>query len=218
MKSRIVGAVLAIAAASLCAQSSAAVAAHGDWILRGGMGYVAPIDDNLRNSLGPGMDVQVDESLSATVEAAYLFTDHWAVELLAAWPFMHEVEIDGVGNVARAEHLPPTLSLQYHFHPDAHVRPYVGLGLNYTTFTHVEERGPIGDGFELQLDDSWGVAAQVGMDISARDKWFTNIGVRWIDIDTDAELNGTNLGEVEIDPFVYQLQIGYRFTRRTAAL
>lgn len=217
MKSRAMGLGLAIAAAGLCAQPLVASAAQGDWLVRGGVGYVDPIDDNLEDALGEGLDVQVDEGVSATVEAAYMFADHWAVELLAAWPFMHDISIDGVGKVAEAEHLPPTLSLQYHFIPEGRFRPYVGAGLNYTTFTHVEEKGAIEDGYDLKLDDSWGVAAQVGMDITLKDNWFANVAVRWIDIDTDAELNGDKLGEVEIDPFIYQLQIGYRFGRPAPA-
>jgi outer membrane protein len=221
MKSKVMGVGLAIAAAGLCAQPLVANAAQGDWIVRGGIGYVDPKDDNLENVLGPGADIQVDEGVSATVEAAYMFADHWAVELLAAWPFAHDIKIDGVGRVAEVEHLPPTLSLQYHFLTEGRYRPYVGVGVNYTTFFNVEEQGAIADGYNLELDDSWGAAAQVGLDIELRDNWFANVGVRWIDIDTDAELSGPeingDLGEVEIDPFVYQLQIGYRFAKAKPA-
>jgi len=208
---------IALAAVGVAAQPLVSNAAQGDWLVRGGVGYVVPKDDNLENALGPGIDINVDEGVSATVEAAYMMTDHWAVELLAAYPFSHEVKLSGTGDpavdgkIATVDHLPPTLSLQYHFIPEGKYRPYVGAGLNYTTFTKEHESGALRDGVRLELDDSWGLALQAGLDIQLRDNWFGNVGVRWIDIDSDAEVNGQGLGEVEIDPFVYQLQLGYRF-------
>ena len=196
-------------------QSPPTVAAQGDWIVRGGAGYVDPKSDNLE--LAPGVDVQVDEGISATIEGTYMFADKWGIELLAAWPFKHDVEIDGLGEVAKVEHLPPTLSLQYHFNPEGKFRPYVGVGLNYTTFLDEDTKGALA-GSDLDLDDSWGVAAQVGADIAMSGNWFANVGVRWIDIDSDADLDGAGIGKVEIDPFVYQLQIGYRFRRAAPAV
>jgi outer membrane protein OmpA-like peptidoglycan-associated protein len=38
--------------------------------------------------------------------------------------------------------------------------------------------------------------------------------VRYIDIDSDASLDGDSLGTIEIDPFVYQAQVGYRFGKK----
>ena len=66
-------------------------------------------------------------------------------------------------------------------------------------------------GTDLSLDDSWGLAGQVGVDYGLSEKWFLNAAVRYIDIDSDATLDGADIGTVEIDPFVYQLQVGYRF-------
>jgi outer membrane protein len=63
----------------------------------------------------------------------------------------------------------------------------------------------------LKLDDSFGVAAQLGADFDVSDTMFVNFDVRWIDINTDAELDGVALEEVEIDPMVYSLTIGWKF-------
>jgi outer membrane protein len=158
--------------------------------------------------------LQVDNGTSATIEATYMFADHLGVELLAAWPFTHDVGIDGVsGDVAQVEHLPPTLSLQYHFNPEGRFRPYVGAGLNYTFFFNEETKGAL-DGTDLNLDDSWGWAGQVGTDIGINENWFVNLAVRYIDIDSDASLDGDSLGTIEIDPFVYEAQVGYRFGKK----
>ena len=39
-------------------------------------------------------------------------------------------------------HPPPTVSVQWHFNPGGKVNPFVGLGLNYTTFFSVRRRVP----------------------------------------------------------------------------
>jgi len=216
MKSRSLQLAVALAVAGLSAQP--ALAAAGDWIIRAGVGVVDPKSDNL--DLGGGDNLEVDDGTSLTIEGTYMFADHWGVELLAAWPFTHDfaIEAGGQENVAgEVNHLPPTLSLQYHFNPEGTVRPYVGAGVNYTMFSEENTEGPLA-GTSLDLDDSWGLALQLGVDVSLTKNWFVNAGLRWIDIDSDAEITGLsgpgvvdNLGEVEIDPFVYQLQLGYRF-------
>lgn len=211
MKSNALRLGIALAAAGLCLQPLTATAAKGDWLLRGGIGIVDPKSDNL--TLSPEQEIQVDTGTSLTIEGTYMFLDNWGVELLAAYPFTHDVDIDGaegVGNIAEVDHLPPTLSLQYHFNPDGKFRPYIGAGLNYTTFFNEDTKGALA-GADLELDDSWGAAGQVGADVTLSGNWFLNLVVRYIDIDSDAKLNGADLGTVEIDPFVYQAQVGYRF-------
>ena len=47
------------------------------------------------------------------------------------------------GTVASVKHLPPTISLQYHFSPDARFRPYVGVGLNVTEFFEEDTKGAL---------------------------------------------------------------------------
>lgn len=205
---------LALALAGLCAQPLAASAAQGDWLFRAGLGIVDPKSDNLELELDT--NVQVKSGSSATIEAVYMFADNWGVELLAAYPFRHDVKIDGLGKVGNVRHMPPTLSLQYHFRPEARIRPYVGAGINYTTFSREKTAGALA-GSELDLDDSWGAAVQVGTDIGLNENWFLNLGLRWIDIDSKAELDGDRIGTIKIDPLVYQAQFGYRFGRKAPA-
>ena len=195
---------LALVAAGLCAQP--ALAAKGDWLLRAGVGVVDPKGNNLTTPLG---EVEVDSGTSLTIEGTYMFTDNLGVELLASWPFSHDINLDGT-KIGETKHLPPTVSVQYHFNPAGQFRPYVGVGINYTNFFDEDTTGPLA-GDSLKLDDSWGLAAQAGIDIGITDRWFGNFVVRYADIDTDAKVNGVDLGTVEIDPWVYQAQIGYRF-------
>src|SRR5690606_18520805 len=112
--------------------------------------------------------------------------------------------------VGETKHLPPTVSLQYHFAPAAKFRPYVGVGVNYTLFFSEDTQGALA-GSKLELDPSFGLAAQLGADIALNDDWFVNLDLRWVDIDTDATLDGASLGSVAIDPVVFGLSIGRRF-------
>jgi outer membrane protein len=43
------------------------------------------------------------------------------------------------------------------------------------------------------------------------EKWLFSLNTRYIDIETDATLDGADLGTVEIDPWVYGLHLGFKF-------
>ncbi len=55
------------------------------------------------------------------------------------------------------------------------------------------------------------MAAQLGADWVLNDRWLLNFDLRWINIETDAKLAGETIGTVEIDPWVYSINVGYRF-------
>src|SRR5690606_30547831 len=120
------------------------------------------------------------------------------VEVLGALPFQHDVRLDGA-KAASVKQLPPTVSLQWHFLPDGRIDPFVGLGLNYTRFFSIDEKGPLA-GTRLDLDDSWGMAAHAGVAFALADRWSLTTDVRWIRIRTDAKVDGAKVGTVDIDP------------------
>lgn len=201
MKSTFTKGILALA---LLGASSAALAHEkGDWLLRVGGGSVDPKSNN-------GDVVDVDNGTSATISLGYMITEHWAVDVLAAWPFKHNINLKDGTRVASTKQLPPTVLMQYHFLPNADFQPYIGLGVNFTTFFDTDTTGPLA-GTSLKLKDSWGLAGQVGLDWMWGDKWFFNLDAKYIDIETDAILDGVFLEKVEIDPMVYTASVGYRF-------
>lgn len=122
-----------------------------------------------------------------------------------------------MGKLGNTKHLPPTLSANYYINDTGLAfQPYVGVGLNYTIFFDESFTDSNADaGFsKLKLDNSFGLSAQLGTDYIIDENWLVNGSVRWIDIDTQAnfELNGSvSKVDVNIDPLVYTLSIGYRF-------
>jgi outer membrane protein len=207
-----------LVATALLAGATAPAQAYdaGDWIIRAGVGVVDPKSDNLVDSDGVDtIKVQVDSGTSLTLSGTYMFTRNWAFDILAAYPFSHDINVELNGESAKlgsTDQLPPTFSIQYHFMPDGKIQPYAGLGFNWTTFFNTDTESAFSDlGVSLELDDSFGVAAQLGADWLLNDSWLLNFDLRWINIETDAKDSGETIGTVEIDPWVYSINVGYRF-------
>ncbi|MDN3552014.1 OmpW family outer membrane protein [Halomonas almeriensis] len=182
----------------------------GDIYTRIGVAKVDPKDDNGNfNAIGVS-EVDVDAERGVAFTLGYRFMDQLGVELLAAAPFEHDIALDGA-EVASTKHLPPTLTLQYYpmGGSDSPVQPYAGLGVNYTTFSDEAVAGG-----RLELDDSWGLAAQLGVDLLIDDHWALNAAAWYLDIDSDATatIGGNSYDtKVNIDPLVVMGGISYRF-------
>lgn len=188
---------LALGAAAMPAFAQSA----GDWTLGVGVHAVDPKSDN--GSLVDGaLKVDVDTDVKPTLTFEYFVRDNLGIEVIAAWPFEHDISIDGLGTVGSTKQLPPTVSLQYHFNSKSKVSPFIGAGVNYTTFFSEDTRGAL-EGSRLKLDDSWGLAAHAGIDFAVGERSAIRVDARWIDIDTDVKLDGAGIGTVNIDPIVY---------------
>lgn len=188
---------LALLAGPALAQS------QGDWTFGIGVGYVDPKSDN-GDLAGLEADVDADESFVFTAE--YFIRDNLGIELLAATPFEHDIDLEGGIDAGSTKHLPPTLSLNYHFPTNSPWKPYVGAGINYTAF--FEEDSDLG---KLELDDSWGYALQAGIDYQFNDTGAVRFNVRYIDIESDVELDGQDIGTAEIDPVIWTIAYVFSF-------
>ncbi|MDT8311762.1 MAG: OmpW family protein [Methylophaga sp.] len=198
----------------------------GDWLVRGRVINVSPNDSSGTLSLN-GTDtglkgVKVDSDTVPELDITYMLTPYWGVELILGYS-EHTVKGEKswavLGDVIDTKVLPPTLTLQYHFRPNADIRPYVGAGVNYTYF--FDEKVPSSSllsspGDKVSLDSSWGWALQAGVDIAINQDWFVNVDMKYLDIDTTASFKnvlGNNSAKIDadIDPFVYGIGIGRRF-------
>lgn len=190
----------------------------GDWIIRGGAGMVDPESIALTDTVDD-VRIVVDDSTSLVLSGTYMFSPNWGFDILAAWPFSHDISIgDAVGGstlkFAETKHLPPTFSFQYHFAPEATFMPYAGLGLNYTTFFSEEIDQTVLPGISMSIDDSFGLAAQLGADIMLNDSWLLNIDIRYVNIEPDVTLSDGVDAEtvgIEINPMVYSVSFGFVF-------
>ncbi|MBL3556154.1 MULTISPECIES: OmpW/AlkL family protein [Marinobacter] len=213
---------LGVLAAAVMAIAPAAQAFEaGDFIVRAGAVHVAPDDSSDvltvggAEALGSDARVGVDANSQLGIRATYMFTSNLGVGLLAATPFKHNItgegDISSLGKVAETKHLPPTLTLQYFpMHSTAALQPYVGVGVNYTTFFEEKTSGAL-EGLDIELDDSVGVAAEIGLDYMLSEQFGLNAAIWWADIDTEAEVETLDTFDVEIDPMVYMVGFTYKF-------
>ncbi|WP_369989412.1 OmpW family protein [Pseudomonas xanthosomatis] len=220
--------------ASLVALALAAPVAHahqaGDFILRAGAITTAPNEDSgeikLDGAKASGTKATLDSDTQLGLAFAYMLTDHIGLELLAATPFKHTVGVKGLGpgldgKLADIKQLPPTLSLQYYpMEPSSKFQPYAGVGINYTLFFDEDlSSNRKAQGFSnMKLQDSVGIAGQLGMDYMLTENLLVNAAVWYVDIDTKATIDGPSaLGvgktkvDVDVDPWVYMVGIGYKF-------
>ena len=200
--------LVAVGIAAALALPSAAGAAQGDWFFRAGVHNVAPKSDNGRLA-GGALRADIGDDIKPTLVLGHMLTEHWAIELLASLPFEHDVRLNGA-HAGSFKHLPPTLSLDYYFAPDARVSPFLGAGINYTWTYSESESGPLA-GTRLKIGNSVGLAVHGGLAFRAAERWDIVADVRWIDIDADVSVDGAGVGTVAVDPLVYGLYASYRF-------
>ncbi|GIU04580.1 outer membrane protein OmpW [Shewanella morhuae] len=209
--------VSAVVAASLLAIGfSASVSAHqaGDIIVRAGVAVVAP-NESSQDVAGNGEFI-INNNTQLGLNFGYMLTDNLGIELLAATPFSHDVSLKGVGKIADTKQLPPTLVAQYYFgDAQSALRPYIGVGVNYTNFYDSEFTNDLNGALtDLSLSNSWGVAGQVGLDYQLSKNWLVNASVWYMQISTDVKFNLAEAPvkiETDIDPWVYMVSVGYTF-------
>jgi outer membrane protein len=219
-----------VLAATLALMSVNALAVEkGDWLLHIRAINVAPNDDSslirVDGAALAGTGVSVNDNPSLDISLGYMFTDNWAVELLADLSSPHTVSAQGLAGVGVPDGtdvvdtnvLPPTVFLQYQFNPKGKVRPYMGVGLNYTLFFNddlTNAAQTVLGASNLDLDSSVGAAAQFGIDWEMQNNWSFNVDVKYIQIDTEATFD-TALGrasvDVDINPTVFGIGFGKTF-------
>ncbi|RVV98940.1 OmpW family protein [Mesobaculum littorinae] len=202
LRALLLSASAGLALAGMGAATAASAQQAGDFTFGVGLGLVTPKDDNGTLSAG---DLTLGDDTQITLTLEYLLTDNLGLELLAATPFTHDIKLNGA-KVGEVEHLPPTVTLNYYFRNDSKFTPFVGAGVNFTTALDVDS--PLGD---LDLQDSWGLAAHLGLDYALSENNALRTDLRWMDIDMDTSLNGAGLGTAEVDPLVLGVSFVHRF-------
>ena len=193
---------LALSTALVALAAPTLAQSQGDWTVGVGVGYLEPKSDN---GTVAGANLAIDDDTRPIFTVEYFIQDNLGIELLAATPFEHDLALNG-GDIGSAKHLPPTLSLNYHFPTQSAWTPYLGAGINYTNF--FEESSPLGD---LAIDSSWGLSLQAGVDYAVSDQGSIRLNVRWFDIDSDVHLDGAYIGKAAVDPWLVGVSYVHKF-------
>ena len=192
-------ALAAAAALTLATLPAAHAQDSGDWIVRARALHLDSADKD-----NTGLDLSLKNKTFPEVDITYFFTPNIAAELVLTYPQKHDLRAGG-DKIGSLKHLPPTLSLQYHF-TGMSFRPYLGAGINYTRFSSVDL--PAG----VDIDrSSWGLALGAGVDVPVGNGWLVNVDVKKVQIRTDVSAAGSNLGSFKVDPLLVSVGFGKRF-------
>jgi len=178
----------------------------------------------------PESSLAMSSAVIPVIDVAYFFTRNLAVELDFGVPPRSTISgtglLDGL-TIGKASAFAPVLMFQYHFTELGRFQPYVGLGVNYTSFFDVKAAnspasvlgtshidvgalqgvpgGPYMPGTAsvtgLHIGDSFGAVAQVGFDFMIDRHWGLNVDVKkvWMrpEYSATAVVDIPNVGAME---------------------
>ncbi|MCA0240575.1 MAG: outer membrane beta-barrel protein [Proteobacteria bacterium] len=188
----------ALVAAAPFAQAQAE---QGNFIVR-----VRAVHLDSANKDSTGLGLTINNKTIPELDISYFLTPNLAAELILTYPQKQRVYSNGT-QIGTFKHLPPTLTLQYHFTGINGFRPYVGAGINYTNISDVDILG----GVAGLKHNSVGLAAQIGADIPLGGGWLINLDAKKVQINTKVYVNGADQGKFKVDPTLLSVGVGYRF-------
>ncbi|MDC8784624.1 OmpW/AlkL family protein [Roseateles koreensis] len=194
------------AAALACTALAAQAQQEGPWMVR-----ARAVNLDSANSDSTGLGLSINNKVIPEVDISYFITPNIATELILTYPQSHDIRSNG-SKIGTLKHLPPTLSLQYHFIPNGTFRPYVGLGVNFTNFSEVKFDSAVDTALHPSTDNtSWGLSAQIGADYQIAKNIYLNVDVKKVQIGTKIYSSGTEVGKFKVDPLLIGVGVGMRF-------
>lgn len=177
------------------------------WMIRARAINVMPDESSKVTGLPAGTKVKADFAWTPELDFTYFFTDHVAAELIAATS-QHDMSTNTGINLGDVWVLPPQLTMQYHFNPGGQFRPYAGAGLGYMIY-YGEDSGAVNN---IDYENGISYTLQAGMDYAIDEHWALNADVKKLWHNTDVSINnGAIRADVDLDPWVFGMGIGYRF-------
>jgi len=201
MRSAMFLAIVASTAVPLAAQAQST-----PWLVR-----LRAVHIDSANKDSTGLGLSINNKWIPEVDISYFFTPQIATELVLTYPQKHTIYSNGT-EIGSLKHLPPTLTVQYHFTDLGAIKPYVGAGINYTRFSDVQFNSATEGALHPTLDSSsWGLAAQVGADYLISKQVYLNLDVKYVQLGTDVYSSGVKAGTLKVDPWLVGLGVGWRF-------
>jgi len=183
-----------------------AAADSGDWIVR-----LRATHLQSANKDSTGLGLSINDTTLPELDITRFFTPNIAAELVLTYPQKQTLSAGGTP-IGSLKHLPPVLSLQYHFTQFQGWRPYLGAGVNYTHFSSVRFDDSTTTALHPSIKrNSFGAALQAGVDVPVSGGWLLNADVKKVQIQTDVSSSGTKVGTFKVDPWLISLGVGRRF-------
>lgn len=194
---------------TLSAANANCIDKDNSWLVRvRGVGVI-PAE---KSSITPiGGTVKVSDTFVPELDFSYFINDNFAAELILATT-KHKMRAlnTAVGevNVGSVWLLPPTLTFQYHFTQLENIKPYAGVGLNYTFFYHAKP-GALAN---VSYDNKASLALQAGVDIPICNNIYLNLDVKKLFLKTTASFNQNTINaDVKLNPWLIGAGLGFSF-------
>lgn len=188
-----------LVAGSVAAQES-------PWLVRA---RVVQLDMKNSGNTATTSALTVDDKTIPEVDISYFFNKNIAAELILTVPQKQHVYLNDADK-GTFKHLPPTLTLQYHFTNFNGYKPYVGAGVNFTKIG--KEKITVSSANDTSLsNDSVGAAFQAGVDIPLTKQMSLNFDIKKVYLKTHVYVGGSDVGTLKLDPVLLGVGIGYRF-------
>jgi outer membrane protein len=162
----------------------------------------------------PGADATIGDATTVVLTYEYALSPNIGVELVLGVPPKIKATAAGsvafLGEVLTARNVAPTLFFTYHFGaPGKALRPYAGIGVNYTKFTNVTT--PYG--WDVSLSDSTGLAAHVGVDWALNKQWGLWASLGAVEVRSKLLATGATVLQSTIDfrPLTYSVGASFKF-------
>ena len=179
-----------------------------------------------------GISLNVENVTTPVFGYERAFDDNWSVEFALGAPPTHDVTLK-VNNTAipgsaqalngqvgaRVRQVAPTVLINYRFlDGSSAIRPFIGAGINYTRFdkTQSTTNGNVlnGGATSLSLEDSVGLALQVGASYRLTKEWSLNAALATAQVKTKLTTNTLGIvrtADIKFRPAVLSLTVGYSF-------
>lgn len=163
----------------------------------------------------PGADAKVGDATTAIFIIEKTFTPNVTAELVLGVP--PRIKARATGSVAflgddvlSAKNVAPTFIVNWNFgDPSQRVRPYLGLGFNYTKFASTKSKlAP-----QVELSDSVGAVVNAGVNVAFDQKMGMFASIARVDVKSDLVAVASTVLQTRIDfrPTTYSLGVWYKF-------
>lgn len=209
---------ISAAATALAALLAPTLVQAQDWTVKTGITrYDANSKTNGIAGVGvpPGADAKVGDATTVIFVIERRFTPNWSAELVLGVPPRIKARATGTvaflgDDVLSAKNVAHTFIVNYQFGADGdRLRPYLGAGLNYTTFRGVRSSlAPT-----VGLSDSFGLLVQGGVNYALTKQMGLFASIARVDVKSDLVAVGSTVLTSTIDfrPLTYTAGVTFKF-------
>ncbi|MEE4277320.1 MAG: OmpW family outer membrane protein [Halieaceae bacterium] len=207
-----------------------AMAEKGTQIVKSGYAYTQYNNSSSELS-GPatpgGITAEAKDHGVLALTYEYFVTDHWSLQLAGGLPPTVKLVALGtaaqLGEVGETTAVFPGFMALYNHNFGNNFTVYGGGGFNYTLFTDSDTFANYDEAFggnsRVDIDDSFGGLLKVGASYHLNDRWLLDVSYSryWITADATITTDTAGVGdiartiEVDVDPNVYSVLIGFKF-------